>query len=213
MLEPLGTSFDDDEAELGVVDDDAGEVVLRGVVANLGLVRRVGEVANPVEKVASVPGEKPERGKENALVAHGADAQRLVLGLLRFDLLVALIRRELARRVRFEMLLLSSDHLAADLRLDLGRVDDRVLGENAHHVRELDCGESTSANLAKRNQAEDAPFGGGGGKSPILTRSCLSCSSAALRCLRIFFNSFFVRNNGFGSTLILSWGAGIWMGC
>lgn len=63
MFESFGAAFDDDEAELGVVDDDAGEVVLRGVVADLGLVRRVGEVADPVKVLPSIPGDTIVKGR------------------------------------------------------------------------------------------------------------------------------------------------------
>lgn len=49
MSQSFGSSFDDDEAELGVVDDDTGEAVLECVVAHLGLVSRVGEVSNPAK--------------------------------------------------------------------------------------------------------------------------------------------------------------------
>lgn len=48
VLEALGSSFDDDEAEPRVVADDSREVVVDGVLLDLVLVRRVGEVANPV---------------------------------------------------------------------------------------------------------------------------------------------------------------------
>ena len=53
----------------------------------------------------------------------------------------------------------------------------------------------------------DKPFGGGGGINPNRIFSCFSFSSALLRCILIFFLSFFVKNicscgTAFGSAKI-----------
>lgn len=67
MLESFGSSFDDDEAELGIVADDSREVVVDGVLLDLVLVRGVGEVADPVKwkKMISGRARVRERGETN----------------------------------------------------------------------------------------------------------------------------------------------------
>jgi hypothetical protein len=105
-------------SKLGGVEADAGEVELLGVLPHLELVARVGEVLD--------------------LVGGRVDPALLDLGRLGLELLPLLFLRELARLVVAVVLELALHHLGPDAGLDLGRVGDGLLREDAHHVGQLD---------------------------------------------------------------------------
>jgi len=119
MFDTLRSSFDYDEAEFRVVTDDTGKVIVDSVLLDFELVGRIREITNL------------ERDSLNSF--------RFVLDVLLLRLRSLLFRCELASFVLLEMFAFSESHLSSYLSFDFRGIGDRVLSENSHHVRDLDC--------------------------------------------------------------------------